>query len=137
MPEYNSFTEARKNLKDVLDAADQGGVATIHRPHADAAVVDAQQLRRTLATLIPPGAHLVADGANEWAMFLTDYPIAGSGLTPEEATSDLIEALREYSDDWLNRLRHAPNHRANWGLVQLIALSSDADLESWLSGTQS
>lgn len=44
----------------------------------------------------------------------------------------MIEALREYSEDWQERLVDAPNHRENWGLVQLIALSDDDQLHDWL-----
>lgn len=133
--QFNSFTEARKRLKDALDVANGGGVATIQRGRMDpAAVVDAYRLRRALARLIDANAQLVADGADEWAMFLPGYPIAGSGTTPEEAVADVIDALREYVDDWQTRLQHAPNHRDNWGLVQLVSLSSDRDLERWLTG---
>jgi hypothetical protein len=29
---------------------------------------------------------------------------------------------------------NAPNHRDNWGLVQLIGLSDDEQLREWLAG---
>lgn len=32
--------------------------------------------------------------------------------------------LREYAEDWQGRLFDAPDHRENWGLVQLISLSA-------------
>jgi hypothetical protein len=44
-------------------------------------------------------------------------------------------ALREYAEDWQDRLLHAPNHRDNWALVQLITLSSDEQLREWLTGS--
>ncbi|SEG42856.1 hypothetical protein SAMN05444920_102996 [Nonomuraea solani] len=46
----------------------------------------------------------------------------------------MIEALREYAEDWQSRLLDAPNHRENWGLVQLISLSDDEQLREWLVG---
>ncbi|MEI2716603.1 MAG: hypothetical protein V9E98_06355 [Candidatus Nanopelagicales bacterium] len=134
--EFKSFTDARKGLKDALDVASEGGVATISRSHSGrAAVVDAQQLRRTLATLLDLNPQLVADGPAEWAMFLPGYPISGTGATPEEAVTDTVDALREYADDWQERLQQAPNHRDNWGLVQLVSLSSSDELERWLNGS--
>ena len=44
-------------------------------------------------------------------------------------------ALREYADDWQERRLNAPNHRENWGLVQLISLSDDDQLTDWLVGS--
>jgi hypothetical protein len=44
-------------------------------------------------------------------------------------------ALREYAEDWQDHLLHAANHRENWGLVQLITLSSDEQLREWLTGS--
>ena len=47
----------------------------------------------------------------------------------------MVDALREYSNDWQDHLLDAPNHRENWGLVQLIALSDDDQLRAWLVPT--
>jgi hypothetical protein len=46
----------------------------------------------------------------------------------------MVEALREYAQDWQDRLLNAPNHRENWGLVQLVELSTDEELRTWLNG---
>lgn len=46
----------------------------------------------------------------------------------------MIDALREYADDWQDRLLDAPNHREHWGLVQLVSLSNDEQLRDWLIG---
>ncbi|WP_218189266.1 hypothetical protein [Tersicoccus phoenicis] len=45
----------------------------------------------------------------------------------------MVLALRDYAEAWIDRLRTAPNHEQNWGLVQLITLSSDDQLASWLT----
>jgi hypothetical protein len=50
---------------------------------------------------------------------------------------DFLAALREYAEDWSARLRFAPNHQDNWGLVQLVDLSSDAELATWATGSPS
>jgi hypothetical protein len=57
------------------------------------------------------------------------------GATFDEAIDDVIDALREYAEDWQDRLLDAPNHANNWGLVQLISLSDDEQLRDWLVGT--
>jgi hypothetical protein len=46
----------------------------------------------------------------------------------------MVEALRESAADWEDPLLDAPNHRDNWALVQLVTLSDDDDLRSWLVG---
>lgn len=46
----------------------------------------------------------------------------------------MVDALREYAEDWQDRLLDAPDHGENWGLVQLISLSDDDQLREWLVG---
>jgi hypothetical protein len=55
-------------------------------------------------------------------------------LTFDEAIGEMIEALREYVQDWQDHLLSAPNHRDNWELVQLISLSNEEQLHGWLVG---
>jgi hypothetical protein len=56
------------------------------------------------------------------------------GATFDEAVTEMVAALREYADDWQDHLLGAPNHRASWGLVQLIRLSDDQRLRDWIVG---
>ncbi|MCP2289168.1 prevent-host-death protein [Nocardia amikacinitolerans] len=130
---YDSYTEARAHLKDLLDAAGQGRVATVRRDTEYAAVVDAERLRYALARLCPANAEVVPENGG-WSMYLPGLPIGADGADFDEAVEEMIIALREYADDWQTRLRTAPNHREHWGLVQLIELSSDAQLHDWLVG---
>ena len=69
-------------------------------------------------------------------MFIPGTPIAADGATLTEAFAETVDALREYATDWIDHLSTAPNHAANWGLVQLIVLSSDEELVGWLSAGQ-
>jgi hypothetical protein len=46
----------------------------------------------------------------------------------------MVAALREYAEDWPEHLLEAPNHKENWGLVQMISLSTDEQLRAWLVG---
>lgn len=130
---YDSYTDARTHLKDLLDAAEKGRVATVRRESARAAVVDVERLQNFLSCLVPWKAQVVAE-ADGWSVFIPGLPVAADGPTFDEAVTEMIDALREYADDWQERLLDAPNHRENWGLVQLISLSDDEQLRAWLVG---
>jgi hypothetical protein len=67
-------------------------------------------------------------------VFIPGLPVTADGATFDEAITGMIDALREYTEDWQERLLDAPNHRDNWGLVQLISYSSDHQLRNWLVG---
>ena len=130
---YDSYTEARAHLKDLLDAAERGRVATVRRDSATTAVVDVKRLRHFLASIIPSRAQVVAEG-DGWSVFIPGLPVAADGASFDEAINEMTDALREYAEDWQQRLLDAPNHRDNWGLVQLISLSDDEQLRDWLVG---
>jgi predicted RNase H-like HicB family nuclease len=131
---YDSYTQARNNLKNLLDAAENGQVATVRRESATSAVIDAARLRHFLASVVPSRAQVVQEG-DGWSVFIPGLPVAADGATFDEAIDEMVEALREYAQDWQDRLLHAPNHRENWGLVQLISLSDDDQLREWLVGS--
>jgi predicted RNase H-like HicB family nuclease len=130
---YDSYTEARNNLKSLLDAAESGSVATVRRDSATAVVLDAERLRYFLAAVVPSRAKVVQEG-DGWSVFIPGVPVAADGATFDEAITEMADALQEYADDWQDHLQHAPNHRENWGLVQLISLSNAEQLREWLAG---
>lgn len=131
---YDSYTEARTHLKDLLDAAERGRVATVRRETITTAVVSGERLRDFLATLCLSNAQAVAE-AGGWSIFIPGLPVAAAGATFDVAVTDMIDALREYADDWQDHLLDTPNHRHNWGLVHLISLSTDDQLREWLVGS--
>jgi predicted RNase H-like HicB family nuclease len=133
---YESYTDARAHLKDLLDAAERGLVATVKRDDVTTAVVDVARLRHFLTPLIPSRAEVVSE-AGGWSVFIPGLPIAADGGTFDEAIMEMVDALREYAEDWQDHLLDAPNHRENWGLVQLISLSDDDQLHDWLVGAVS
>ena len=98
--------------------------ATVTRDERRVAAVDADRLVYFLTRLHPSGAKAVADG-DGWNIFLPGVPVAADGATVEEAVDEMIDALRDYAEAWTERLRLAPNHADNWGLVQIITLASD------------
>lgn len=131
---YDTYSEARKHLKEVLDAAENGYLVTVRREDREAAVVDAERLQYFLATYVPSGTQVVHEEGG-WSAFIPGLPVAADGATFDEAIDELALALREYADDWHQRLRHASNHSENWGIVQLVQLSDDNQLRNWLKGS--
>lgn len=131
---YHSYTEARAHLKDLLDAAERGRVATVSRDWARTALVDVVRFRHFLAALVPSRAEVVGE-AGGWSVFIPGLPVAADGVTFDEAIDEMIDALREYADDWQDHLLDAPDHRENWGIVQLVCLSDDDQLREWLVGS--
>lgn len=130
---FESFSDARAHFKDLLDAARRGRVATVRRETGRAAVVDADRLRASLVNSLATPQVLAEDGG--WSVFLPGVPVAADASTFDDAIDEMILALREYADDWQERLLDAPNHRHNWALVQVVELSDDAQLRAWLVGT--
>jgi prevent-host-death family protein len=130
---YDSYTDARNNLKNLLDAAESGQVVTVRRDSTTTAVLDARRLRHFLASVVPSRAEVVQE-AGGWSAFMPGLPVAADGATFDEAIADMVDALREYAHDWQERLLNAANHKENWGLVQLIGLSDDDQLRDWLVG---
>jgi predicted RNase H-like HicB family nuclease len=132
----NAAEGFRAHLKALLDAAERGLVATVRRESARTAIVDVERLRHHLAAVTPSRAQVVPE-SGAWSLFIPGLPIAADGATFDEAVAEMIDALREYAEDWQDHLLDAPNHRENWGLVQLISLSDDEQLRDWLVGKTS
>ncbi|WP_344503217.1 hypothetical protein [Dactylosporangium maewongense] len=130
---YTSYSEARAHFKDLLDDAGRGRVVTVQREHRSAAVVDQERLRALLASSVPARAEVVAE-AGGWSIFIPGLPLAADGATFGVAVDEMVDALREYAEDWQDRLLDAPNHAGNWGLVQFVGLSTDEQLRDWLVG---
>ncbi len=130
--QFDTYTAARTHFKDLLNAADRGVVATVRRDERTVAVVDGGRLLATLMKARPANAVVMPeDGA--WTVILPGLPIAAEAVTIDDAVVDAIDALREYADDWADRLSLAPNHAGNWDLVQLVGLATDEQLRSWIN----
>lgn len=128
---YRSAREAREHFKAFLDAAAEGRPATVTSDDRRVAAVDADRLLHYLMSVRPSGAQAVAEN-DGWSLFIPGLPIAADGVTLNEALDEMVDALRDYADAWTDRLRLAPNHADNWGLVQIVALASDDQLRTWL-----
>jgi hypothetical protein len=132
--QFASVAEGRAHLKELLDAAARGIPAGLQRDRAGFAVVDAERLRHFLASTARR-AEVVAE-ADGWSVFIAGTSVAADGATLAEAIAETVDALREYAADWIDHLSTAPNHADNWGLVQLVVLSSDDEIADWLSAGQ-
>ena len=128
--DYPSYSSARQHLKEVLDATDRGQSITVAREGRVAAVVPADRLRGFFFRTISPRVELAREEGRVIAL-MAGRPFVSEGATVDDALADLVVSLREYAEDWEARLQNAPNHRDNWALVQLIKLSSDAELLDW------
>jgi hypothetical protein len=132
---FASFTEARKHLPRVLDAAREGLVTTVTRDQETFVVMSADTRGEELRRLLPARALVVAEGGG-WAAFLPGVPVHGDAETFDASIDDLVVALREYAEDWNDRLHTAPNHLQHRSLVELVELSDDAQLRAWLLDNQ-
>ena len=128
--DYPSFTSARNHLKAVLDATEQGRSITIARDDQVSVVLPADRLRGFFVHTVSPRVEVTSEDGRVIAL-MPGRPFVSEGASVDDALADLAVSLREYAEDWEARLQQAPNHRDNWALVQLVKLSSDAELLEW------
>lgn len=130
---FPSYTHTRDHLRDVLDAAGSGLVTSVTRGNEMFVVVRAEQQRKMLSLLRPADAQVVAEGGG-WAVIFPGLSVHGDGDTFDGAVDDALEALREYAQAWNDDLHTAANHADNRAVVELIELSTDDELRSWVLG---
>ena len=134
---FGTFTKTRKELRHVLDSAHAGRVTTVQRDDEQFVVLDAARLTEHLMRLRPASAAVLAEGGG-WTAVLPGLPVHGDGASLDEALDDLVAALREYAEDWNDRLQSAPNHRGNFDVALIAELATDDQLKNWvLAGTPS
>ncbi|WP_091949602.1 prevent-host-death protein [Trujillonella endophytica] len=130
---FDSYTETRKKLRCVFDAAQEGLVTTVTRDNERFVVLSADARGAELRRLLPSQAAVVAE-AGGWVAYIPGVPVHGDAESFDDAIDDLIAGLREYAEDWNERLHAAPNHAGHRSLVELVELSDDAQLRDWLVG---
>ncbi len=135
--QFLTYSETRRRLREVLDAAEAGQAAGIERRGSQVALVERDRLHGLLAESWRLGRPEAVAEAGGWSVFLPGTPIAADGADMDEALEEFTGALREYSEDWDERLRLAPNHEHMWPLVLFVSMSSDAEIASWVRGGQS
>ena len=129
-----SASQARVKIKDILDASQSGRAVSVARGDSrTSAVVDGERLREHFASTVSAKPEAIKDDG-AWVLTIPGLPIAVEATIYEEAITELVYALQEYAEDWHGRLGQAPNHAGNWGLVQLVELSSEEQLKRWVTG---
>ena len=134
--QFLTYTESRRRLREVLDAAEAGKPTGIERRGSRVALVERDRLQGLLAESWRLGRPEAVAEAGGWSVFLPGTPIAAAGGDLDEAVEEFIEALREYAEDWEERLRLATNHEHLWPLVLFASMSTDAEIASWVHGGQ-
>jgi hypothetical protein len=71
-----------------------------------------------------------------WSVVLPGVPVAADGTRFDEAVEEFVLALREYSEDWVDRLHRVPNHARQWALIQFVAFSTDEQLAGWIRASE-
>ncbi|MEZ5129842.1 MAG: hypothetical protein R2703_15415 [Micropruina glycogenica] len=133
MTHFATLSDARSHLPQLTDAAVAGRPVSYSRDGRQIAAVDATRLRDALSQLHPARAEVFREDG-QVGMVISELGLAVEGGTFDDAVSELVIALKEYAADWDDHLLNAPNHANNWGIVQLIALSTDAQLAGWVRG---
>lgn len=128
--DYPTYSSARVHFKDVLDATEDGRSVTVARDGQVSVVMPAAKLREHFFRTVSPRIALDAEDGRVIAL-MQGRSFVSEGASVDDALTDLAVSLREYAEDWEARLQHAPNHRDNWALVQLVKLSSDDELLEW------
>lgn len=129
--DYGTFTEARSHLKDVFDATARGRTVTVRRDGQLSAVMPVERLRAYFFRTVLPRVRVTREDDRTIAL-MDGRPFVSEGADVDGALADLALSLREYAEDWEDRLEYASNHAGNWALVQLIKLSTGEQLLEWL-----
>lgn len=128
--DYPSFSSARENLKEILDATEHGVSVSVSRQGNVSVVLPLDRLRDYFFRTVSPRISIFTEKSLIVAL-MVDRPFAAEGVDLDGALTDLILVLREYAADWDTRLKDAPNHQQYWALVQLVKYSTDEQLREW------
>lgn len=128
--DYPSFSSARENLKEVLDATEHGVSVSVARQGNVSVVLPLDRLRDYFFRTVSPRISIFTENTLTVAL-MVDSPFAAEGVDLDSALTDLALVLREYAADWDIRLKDAPNHQQYWALVQLVKYSTDEQLREW------
>ncbi|MDQ1248076.1 MAG: hypothetical protein QG597_2448 [Actinomycetota bacterium] len=133
--DYAKITDARRQLKDVYDTASANISVVIRRDFDEpVALLPKDSILRALRALVPLDPEVRFDEDGHVYVWLPGLPISADDADFDGAIGSLVAALRDYADEWVDDLRHFRNHEANWGLVNLVLLSSDDELVAHLVG---
>lgn len=137
---YETLQASRANLSSVIDTAQEGLMVSLQRGGSDreiragsVAVVKTAVLRDLLEKLVADSVeveHNPEEGL--YTAGLRGLPLAAEAESLSDVFNELVDEIRDYADDWVNRLRFAPNHEGNVPIVYLAQTMSDDELHGWL-----
>lgn len=133
--EYRTISAARKAIGEIYNTAERHiAVAITREDDAPVAVIRQDHLKEALQALCPlePQVRFSPDG--KVSIWLNGLPVSGQGESFEEAGDELIDSLRDYAKTWVEDLREYPNHKHRWNVVNLVLLSNDDELRTFLFG---
>jgi len=121
------MTEARAQLPALLEKVRGGRWQLIgRRGRPEVVVAEAGEIESLLAPAFRFHPEVDID-AGDVGVFLHELDIHGVGVTLDDALVDLADAMLEYAEDWVDHLRHAPNHAPRAGYVRRIEIAGDAE----------
>ena len=115
---------ARAQWAQLLKGVERGDWQVISKFNERVVAVRAQDMTELLARSCPFTPEVLFEDESV-AIWLPEFEIYGKGASLEEAASDLLDAAREYAEEWDLTLKDAPNHRAREWHVRRIQLASD------------
>lgn len=127
MDTHYPFSVARKDLSSLYDRVEQGALAVVaRRGSRPVAIVDAEEQAGLLAANFPFSVE-VRVRKDYVAMWVEDLPVHAQAADLDSAATELAEELVAYAEEWERELRHAPNHKVNWGYVRRVELAGNVE----------
>lgn len=133
--EYSKITKARASISEIYSTVEQHLVVGILREgDAPVAVIRRDDLKAALQALSPLSPQVRFSKNGTVSMWIEGLPISSQGSSFDEAGEELIVALRDYAQTWVEELKNYPNHKERWGVANLVLLSDDDELREFLFG---
>lgn len=129
----STATQVRASWAEKLNAAADRRPVVFHRGDQHFALLPASLLRDVLRRAVPAPEVVAEDDG--WTVVLPGHPIAADGMSLDHALRDFVTGLRDYADDWTERLHRAPNHQHAAALVHHVVVSDDDELLAWARGS--
>lgn len=121
------MTEARAQLPTLLEKVRSGRWQLIgRRGRPEVVVAEAGEMEALLAPIFRFRPEVDID-EGDVGIYLYELDVHGVGGTLDEALADLAQAMLEYAEDWVDHLRHAPNHSQRAGYVRRIEIAGDTE----------
>ncbi len=130
MIEQKLFTDARKEFSDVFDT-----VVFKHRPvvvkrRKDAVFLIERQLQKELLSRYTTAAEELPEDDGSVTIAIDELDIAVNAPTKEAAVKELIEELKVYAADYIERLPlflNSPNRRSHYPYILRIIMADNDD----------